>query len=261
LLAHLAAALLRTDGVPAFVRTLSIASQWLTEYWPGVYPVVDQDAMTRRNALNCLADPMAVIDALRRAPLVASRQHGKVGVRDVEIATGAQQPVAGEPRIGDAEIKAAFAEAPLDDLVVLQESVTGGLASLKQIETTMLTQGGSGAVPEFDPLSAQLAKIDRVLREHVASRAPAAANAESAAMATQGGEVVAVGNIRSRQDAIRALEAAAEFFRRNEPSSPVPLLIDRAKRLVSKNFLEVLADVAPDGLSQARSVSGISNGE
>jgi type VI secretion system protein ImpA len=69
--------------------------------------------------------------------------------------------------------------------------------------------------------------------------------------------VMAVGAIKSRQDAIRALDAAAEFFRLNEPSSPIPLFLERAKRLVSKDFLEVLADVAPDALPQARSAGGL----
>ena len=71
----------------------------------------------------------------------------------------------------------------------------------------------------------------------------------------------APGAIRSRQDAIRALDAVAEFFRSNEPSSPIPLLVDRAKRLVSKDFLEVLADVAPDALGQARAAGGIRQSE
>ena len=71
------------------------------------------------------------------------------------------------------------------------------------------------------------------------------------------GGVVAVGAIRSRQDAIRALDAAAEFFRRNEPSSPVPMFVERAKRLVAKDFLEVLADIAPEALPQARAAGGI----
>ena len=56
----------------------------------------------------------------------------------------------------------------------------------------------------------------------------------------------AVGVVKSRQDAIRALDAVAEFFRRTEPSSPIPLFLERAKRLVSKDFLEVLADIAPE---------------
>jgi len=72
-----------------------------------------------------------------------------------------------------------------------------------------------------------------------------------------GSGVMAVGAIKSRQDAIRALDAAAEFFRRNEPSSPIPMFLERAKRLVSKDFLEVLADVAPDALPQARTAGGL----
>ena len=43
--------------------------------------------MLRRNALNCFADPMAVVDALRRLPLVSSRQHGTFSLRDIDIAT------------------------------------------------------------------------------------------------------------------------------------------------------------------------------
>jgi type VI secretion system protein ImpA len=53
------------------------------------------------------------------------------------------------------------------------------------------------------------------------------------------------------------LDAVTEFFRRNEPSSPVPLFVERAKRLVAKDFLEVLADMAPDALAQAKRAGGI----
>ncbi len=65
------------------------------------------------------------------------------------------------------------------------------------------------------------------------------------------------GVINSRADAIRALDAVAEYFRRNEPSSPIPLFVERAKRLVAKDFLEVLADIAPDAVSVARSAGGL----
>jgi type VI secretion system protein ImpA len=57
------------------------------------------------------------------------------------------------------------------------------------------------------------------------------------------------------------MEAVAEFFRQNEPSSPIPLLLDRAARLVSKNFLEVLADMAPDAVAQARAAGGLRKDE
>jgi len=68
---------------------------------------------------------------------------------------------------------------------------------------------------------------------------------------------VAVGAIRSRQDVTRALDAVSAFYRANEPSSPIPLLIERAKRLVAKDFLEVLAELAPEALAPAKAASGV----
>jgi Uncharacterized protein conserved in bacteria len=65
------------------------------------------------------------------------------------------------------------------------------------------------------------------------------------------------GVVKSRQDAIRALDAVALFFKRTEPSSPIPMFLERAKRLVSKDFLEVLADIAPDAVAQARAAGGL----
>src|SRR5712675_2145637 len=96
LLAYLGTALLRTDGLPAFSETLSVASQWLDTQWTQTYPLVDEDAVLRRNALNCFADPMAVIDAIRRVPLVRSRQHGSFSLRDVDIATNQLTPGEGD---------------------------------------------------------------------------------------------------------------------------------------------------------------------
>jgi type VI secretion system protein ImpA len=85
----------------------------------------------------------------------------------------------------------------------------------------------------------------------------AAGGSDSAGDGAVGGGVAAVGVVRNRQDATRALDAVADFFRTNEPSSPIPLLLERAKRLVSKNFLEVLAELAPEALEPAKAASGV----
>jgi type VI secretion system protein ImpA len=140
--------------------------------------------------------------------------------------------------------------------------MTNALAALNTVDQTMRREGGVEAAPNFEPLSSLLKKAEFVLRTRLTIHPEAASDAnpdEGAAEAekTGSGAVIAVGAIKSREDAIRALEAAAEFFRRNEPSSPIPLFLDRAKRLVSKDFLEVLADVAPDALPQARSAGGL----
>ena len=270
LLATLGVSLLRTDGIAAFLQTLPVAAAWLETYWTETYPRIDEDgdAMLRRNALNCFADGMAVIDALRRLPLVSTRQHGDVSLRDVEIATGQLPPREGEARADEAQINAAFAAVPVQSLADLHGQVTAGLEALRRTEAAMSTQAGPDGTPAVEPLVAVLSRMERVLRTQLAVRAPSAgadrARGDAAADASMrfaaGGHAV-VGPIASRQDALHALDAVAEYFRQHEPSSPVPIFIERAKRLVAKSFLEVLADVVPDALPQARMVGGITEQE
>ncbi len=254
-LAHLGAALLRTNGLPAFVETLSIASKWLNDYWTGVYPLVDEDAVFRRNALNYFADRAAVIEGLRRVPLVSSRQHGPVSLKILEGAAGAPAPESGAPP-ESARIDAAFNEMSIADLRALQASAGEGVAALRAIDELARSTAGIEATPEFEAVVGELQKLDAALQLRLSLHPEGAAQAEAGA-GTDGSGAMAVGAIRSRQDAIRALEAVAEFFRRNEPSSPLPLIVDRAKRLVAKDFLEVLADVAPEALASARAAGGI----
>ena len=67
---------------------------------------------------------------------------------------------------------------------------------------------------------------------------------------------VAVGAITSREDAIRALDRVCEWIERNEPSNPAPLLIRRAQRLMTKNFIEIIRDLAPEGVNQIEKLAG-----
>jgi type VI secretion system protein ImpA len=172
--------------------------------------------------------------------------------------TGQLQPRDGEAPPDEVQVNAAFAAMPTEELGPLHQSVIDATAAVRSIEARMREAAGSEAAPNFDPLSTQLTKLNRFLGAQLALRGggevPAAGESDSAP-ATPAAS--APGAIKSREDAIRALNAVAEFFRRTEPSSPIPLLLDRAKRLVSKDFLEVLADLAPDALAQARAAGGL----
>jgi type VI secretion system protein ImpA len=259
LLAYLGTALLRTDGLPAFAHVLTTASQWLETYWPQVYPQLDEDAIARRNALNCFADPMAVVDRVWRLPLVSSRQHGRFSLRDIEIARGLASPGPTEIKADEAAIRDAFKELSLEDLTALDSSVSAAIAALNSIDGRMRSEGGPEVAPDFGPLLTQFAKLNRVCREQLSVRSPVGDPATAGTSADGGAVQVAFngGAITSRHDAVRALDAVAEYFRRNEPSSPIPLFVERAKRLVAKDFLEVLADIAPDALAVARSAGGL----
>ena len=64
------------------------------------------------------------------------------------------------------------------------------------------------------------------------------------------------GDISSRDDVVRILDKICEYFRRNEPSSPVPLLLQRAKRLVAKDFMDILKDLTPDAVAKMETIGG-----
>jgi type VI secretion system protein ImpA len=264
LLTHLASATLRTEGIASFLQVLPIAARWL-ETWPDhVFPRVDDDAILRRNALNGFADRMAVVDGVRRAPLLVHRQLGSYSIRDIEIALGQAAPAEGETAPADAtQLNALLTALPVEELGSLVTQLDEAVRSLRVIEDAMRSQGGVQAAPEFASLATPLARTLKLISDHVATRAPAQSDgaATDSPESSSNGTGVAVSGIRSREDATRALDAVAAYFRANEPSSPIPLLIERTKRLVAKDFLAVLEELAPDALAQAKAASGVRDSE
>ena len=55
---------------------------------------------------------------------------------------------------------------------------------------------------------------------------------------------------------LRVLDKVCEYYGRYEPSSPVPVLVRRAQRLVSKSFMEIIQDLSPDSVRQIEVISG-----
>ena len=62
--------------------------------------------------------------------------------------------------------------------------------------------------------------------------------------------------INSRQDVISAIEKIEEYYYKNEPGSPIPLLLQRARNLVDKDFLSLMEDLSPDSIHQLGVILG-----
>jgi type VI secretion system protein ImpA len=45
-----------------------------------------------------------------------------------------------------------------------------------------------------------------------------------------------------------------DYYRRHEPSSPVPMLIERARGWIGLDFMAVLEDIAPSALGDAQAI-------
>lgn len=87
-------------------------------------------------------------------------------------------------------------------------------------------------------------------------------NAEARPTAATGvavAQAVTIGDIRTRADAINALRQVSQFFKQNEPHSPVALLADRAAKWAEMPLERWLASVIKDDstLSQLRELLDI----
>jgi len=67
------------------------------------------------------------------------------------------------------------------------------------------------------------------------------------------------GQVNTREDVLRALEQIIHYYERNEPSHPLPIVMKRARRMVTMSFLEIMKDVAPDAMPQAELLRGHSD--
>ncbi len=65
--------------------------------------------------------------------------------------------------------------------------------------------------------------------------------------------------LRHRADVLHALDALCRYFAQHEPCHPAPILLERARRWVSMDYLDVLRDFAPEAAEQAERLRGPSH--
>jgi len=258
----LALALLKTEGVPGLAAGLSIIRGLLEGQWDTVHPQLDadddNDPTFRVNSLMGLAAADGMLKALRECPVVQSKTLGRFGLRDMRIASGkspAPASMTNPPQ--QTQIDAAFLDADLDSLKATAEGLAAALDQVSAIDRLLVDKVGARA-PELKPLSLDLAELKRMLGEKLSARGVgSAAPGGEGATGGAGAAAVGAGEVASREDVVRQLDRLCEYYRRFEPSSPIPLLLQRAKRLVAKDFMEIIRDMTPSGVAEAEMLGGV----
>ena len=263
-LAYLTHAALNVDGFAGLAAGLQVTHGWLQTFWDTLYPQLDKednnDPTSRINSLAALDSREELLRTLTRIPLVVSRAAGRYSLRDIRLAKGEVPPATGEKKPDGALIDAAFADCDVAQLGASAEAVREAAKTLEAIVALMRERVGAGRAPTITNLTKDLRALQVLLTQQLEKRGVAVA----AAGAEAGGQAPAPpppAGIRSREDAIRILDDVSDFFKKNEPSSPVPLLLQRAKRLVSKDFMEILKDLTPNAVSQAEAIGGLEKGK
>jgi type VI secretion system protein ImpA len=275
---HLTRAALEKQSFGGLCAGLMLIRQLLQKYWPSVHPQLDpddgNDPTMRISALSALVS-QELLASLRTAPLLISQVAGPISLRHFGIASGELAQANDGVKVDLSLLDAGFREAPLAVLQRLAATLESARGELKGVAEAFQA-GAGGAGPDLSALDRVLYQAQSIVRPRLAARAaeeaapiaPGASsngNPASAGAAPPDGAAAhpaapvpgpPSGVIRNRDDVVMLLDKICSYYERHEPSSPLPLLLQRCRRLAASSFLEIMKDLAPAALQQVEVIAG-----
>jgi type VI secretion system protein ImpA len=255
-------ALAKTAHFVGLAEGLSLLHELLLRFWDGVHPALDpedgNDPTMRLNALAQLADAESFIRDLRLICLVGPGRHGRLSVRDILVLAG--KLPAGSEAVPTQNEMEGMLRASAAESAAQVDGARQSLRAVGSLQSLLAEKVGIDRVPDLQPLRDILKSVVQVCDTVLGTGEEAAeGEGEGDTMTDEGGAPgkKAAGELRTREDVLRLLDRICDFIQRSEPSSPAPLLIRRAQRLMNMNFVEILEDIAPDGVTQARNITGM----
>ena len=252
---------LALQGVAGLAEVLTLIDALLREYWADLHPRLDadddNDPTVRINALTGLTCDTN-IRLLRESILTRSRTFGPVSLRAALNASGLQSFA--DEQLGAQQLHAAFLDSDPEQLQATRDALSAARAACEAIEQQVNEQVGSAQGVDLSALKQPLKQALQILNQAVpGSSVPEAVsedNAPSVEFAAAPAASRPVGDIANRDDVLRSLDKILAYYTRHEPSSPLPVLLNRAKNLVHADFAAIVRNLIPDGMSQFENLRG-----
>lgn len=255
---------LALEGLPGLATSLDLINGLLRDYWAELHPRLDadddNDPTVRINALAGLAAD-STIGLLREAILTRSRTFGPVSVRAALNAAGLQH-FSGES-LGSDHLAGALQDSDPEHLEAIRHALSSARSAAESIEKQVSEQVGSASGVDLSALKQPLRLALQVLGQHAPQTSESHADEPAEAPASEAGNAPVApaatrisGEINSREDVLRSLDRLLAYYSRHEPSSPLPVLLNRAKNLVNADFAAIVRNLIPDGMSQFENLRG-----
>ncbi|MGF6093361.1 type VI secretion system protein TssA [Pseudomonas sp. 18175] len=252
---------LALQGIAGFAEALALINALLRDYWAELHPRLDadddNDPTVRINALTGLTCDTN-IRLLRESILTRSRTFGPVSLRAALNASGLQNFA--DEQLGAQQLNAAFLDSDPEQLQATRDALSAARAACEAIEEQVNDQVGSAQGVDLSALKQPLKQALQILNQAVpGSSVPEAVSEDSAPSVEYAAAPAAprpVGDIASRDDVLRSLDKILAYYTRHEPSSPLPVLLNRAKNLVHADFAAIVRNLIPDGMSQFENLRG-----
>lgn len=254
-------------------------------------------ALRRINALLDLQNSQdGLLANLRQMTFFAPRSIGPISGRDLEHAALDDRVMLQEAASGlNAAEKAALvsahgqllnrvragcaaqADQANEEMQSLIANARAAVAALEAVETALnarLEGSGGTTIPELKRFLQRLlttlernsaagamangsAKPFPSLAEPMPARNGHGADAMASVAGCADSSTGLPDRISSRDDVVKCLDLVVAFYDRTEPSSPIPHLARRVRRMVHMDFVELMEDLAPSGLKEFRLLAGV----
>ena len=246
----------RVHGLPGLVAGIEAIERLLTLKWQTTHPqlVIDgiDDPHIRYGILSELAASDGLVSDVRQAVALHSPL-GAFTVRDLEKMV----------EQGSVELNGVTISRPQRDDMVrdMRQAVVTALRTPEHILTLLgsmrqivETQLGSDLVPDWSALERPLERLQTLLADGPQQGAGQDAETTGTPVPTPGPRISGV--LTSRADVVKAMDAICAYLEQHEPTNPAPLLVRRARRLMTMNFLDIVKDMSPDGINQVMFIAG-----
>lgn len=270
LLTTLAKLLILNRDFAGYVAVFKTVETLVDVAWPSLVPsLLDGDAVLRIVTLQTLDDMPDSVMPLQAAPLFETRRFGKVSFRSHLLANGLVQAreaqnegEEGEKAPSASALKTALTDVELPVLMATRALAIDLQGSVRRIEALVNEKSGQADALRFERLPPLVQDMVVFLDKAVGERDPSltllTAGPVAATDAGTDDEPAAevptqdVGTVGTTMQAQAALAAAADYFSRFEPSSPILMLIAQVQALVGRSFYETMQALMPERSAVAR---------
>lgn len=281
------------QGMAGLAEGLKLLADTVRQYWDSLHPALRENpsrreaALRRSNALYQIENSDAgILCDVEFVTLLNVRGVGPVTGGDLAAAALsrgaflAEQPTGlGEKELSEmaarhelrvnrasAACRATAAERP-DELAALAGATAASESALADLEAALdphVTENGIAV--RFPAMARMLSRIRQTLAAGSAAQqtgkeapvmpspAPAPGTPPTTAPVAPAGAPL---QVNSRRDVEKCLDLIVDFYERTEPSSPIPHLARRLRKMVPMNFMQLMEEIAPSGIKEFRNVAGV----
>ncbi|MDE8653705.1 ImpA family type VI secretion system protein [Novosphingobium album (ex Liu et al. 2023)] len=224
------------------------------ERWADVHPQLDEVGFIgRKTPCEALTRIGEFLGPLKAIPLLAHPRLGSVSGNDL-----LRFMDEGSNAEGFGLFRAILDATPPEDLQELAARIERLLEAVRRTDRALTEQAQGDTSTNFELTYDTIERVRRALVSNLPGGMIEDVGEGLADLPApppiSGGAGGLPGEIKSRDDVVRALDSICTYYARYEPASPVPFALRRARDWISLDFMEILEDIAPGSVQEAVTV-------